>query len=224
MASKKTGKKQDSGPRDRRTFAQKAETAIAALEQLRDQVAKESDSAAGLLAAGKICEYSQDLTVARRCYEAALAMDPKFYEARARLALVQLKLGLTSDALRSATTLGTESAGFRFKDLGNLSTYSAMTVLGDGLFANGAEDSALQAYVEALRIEPNDGYAAGRCAQLLLHLGRFKDAVKLSGRIERTGRFDAVISILKLGSNDPALLPAISNLRMSGLSLMSEAG
>lgn len=196
----------------------RARVAIQAIQLQLEIYKADSKGSAGLLAAGKISEFSHALTVAAKFYEEALVVDAKNNEARARLALVKLKLGLLEEGLRDAAVLCHAFPEFRFSSLGG-TPISGMTVLGDALRLNECEDKAREAYEKALAINPDDSYAAGRLAEKLVKDGDFKSAVQLVDRIERSGLFDALISTLHLGAKDTALLPAVVELTLIQLSV-----
>src|SRR5262245_28429831 len=94
---------------------QKAEVAVQELRKCIDVYRKAAESADGRVAAGKICEFAQELSVAATFYHSALAVEPTHLEARARYALVKLKAGQIDEGLRVATELCSEKPDYLFR-------------------------------------------------------------------------------------------------------------
>ena len=172
-----------------------------------------------LVAAGKVFELSNFYASARSSYVEANGLDGDNHEARARLAIVELKLGLISDALKTVGALIEKAPEYRFLTLDEKPT-SALTVLGDSLRASGNIPAAAKAYKRAIELVGDDGYAVGRAAELLVQSGDLKAAYFLVDRIPDHDLFSAVKSTLRLTRNDPDILPAILGFR-EGVQMMS---
>lgn len=195
------------------TILERAQVVINAIAEQVEIVKKKPSHADGLVASGKIYEFSNELSVAISFYQQALGKAHQNPEAWARLALAKLKFGLLKEGLNDAIQLSNYEPGFRFLTLCKTPT-SSMTVLGEALRLNDFTDKAMEAYHKAAEIEPKDLYAHGRRAELLLAAGHLEEAVELLDYIPKTGRFDNLISALKLSKNDPKLLPAISAIKL----------
>jgi len=192
---------------------------------LLDRYLAKKDTADGKLSAGKISELVHELAEAAAWYSDSLCSDPSCYEAKARLILVQLKLGLNEDALAAALELAAEAPDFTFLPLTDQPPrISSLTVLGDAFLFNAYQKEALSAYERAISLLPEeDSYAVGRYAQLLVATGRTAEAVPLLGRFAHLGRFAQLAARLRLAENDSALLPAVSDIRTATSRVMRDA-
>ena len=180
------------------------------LNSLDAKIKSAGGSAEAYTAAGRINEYANHLTSAAYCYRAAIHADSHAYEAKARLAIVELKSNLNEQALATISQLCLDQPEFKFYTLDGTPT-SATTVLADALRAN-RKPNVLETYAKAMEIEPKDGYAKGCYAESLISVGRLKDATALEGSIPDTDNFAAIRSTLRLANNDPKQLPALLGL------------
>jgi tetratricopeptide (TPR) repeat protein len=177
------------------------------------------DRPAALVAAGKVFEMANYYASSEASYAEAHNANPANHEAHARLAIARLKLGLNLDALKTIGELIDKAPQFKFRTLDEKPT-SVLTVLGDALAASGNLAGAATAYKQAIELVPEDGYAVGRRAELLLQLGDLSAAQLIADRIPDHDLFSIVRSTLRLTKNDPAILPAILGIRQ-GIQLMS---
>jgi predicted Zn-dependent protease len=172
-----------------------------------------SDATEAYTAAGRVNEYANHPVSAMLCYEAASDQRMPALEAKARLAIVQLKSSLTDEALSTIRSVVFADTNFTFASLdGN--PISAMTVLGDVLRAQGVPN-ALETYAKATEIEPDDRYAVGCYAEMLVETGHLKDALALKSRIPEGDDFASLRATLRLAENDPKLLPALVGVSRS---------
>jgi tetratricopeptide (TPR) repeat protein len=129
-------------------------------------------SAAGAVARGKMFELVGYFANAIAAYQEALFLDEGLDEARARLALAQLKLGLqghsddTHRGLATITELAEKKPDYGIRALASDADVSAMTVLGDALALSKRIDDAKAAYGKAVEINEGDTYAALRLRQV----------------------------------------------------------
>ena len=158
-------------------------------ETLNQASAKIGDlTAQGAFARGQIFELVGYFDDAAASYQEAIALDHCFDEARARLALAQLKGKQPAKALVTATSLAARNQNLQVLALATDELVSAMTILGDTLVANDRLDDAVHAYEAARVIDAGDTYAAGRLAELYLAIGEPRKAVSLSSAFSANPR------------------------------------
>jgi tetratricopeptide (TPR) repeat protein len=148
-------------------------------------------------------------------YERVIRADPNFHEASARLAVNLIRSGRKAEALRVATDLVSRVPDFRFKTINGTLDISAMTILGDALRVNGDVDGAIEAYLQALQLEPDDLHSAARLVELYLIQGQPERALALEPKLDDTFNGD-LKAILRLVGNQRSLLPAVTRLRLGG--------
>lgn len=201
-------------------------------KSVADQLAKNAldasaaaggDSATALLARGKAFQLASYFEEAAQSFEAAVAIDPNLSEARARLAVVQMRASQPQRALATAMDLAQSEPSFLLHELTSSQAMSAMTILGDALSLNGRVEDALEAYRNAVKRSPKDMFAAGRLAQAYLSLGDAKSAFEQADKIANNPRFHSLTRLLRLGNETLAVLPR-QNGNMAALLAVSAHG
>ncbi len=165
------------------------------------------DSAAALLARGKAFQLASYFEEAAHSYEAALAFDAELSEARARLAIVQMRAYQPARALATAMDLAQRAPEFALKELTSDQVISAMTILGDALSLNNRVEDAVEAYKSGAKHCATDAFAEGRLAQAYLSMGDAKRAFEQADKIPQNPRFRSMLNLLKLGRESLAVLP-----------------
>jgi tetratricopeptide (TPR) repeat protein len=198
--------------------AQTAQQIIDVAQTQLEEINRDPSSAAALLAAGKIHEIEDQLTLAIDCYMKAAGKEYGLNEATARLALAQLKVGQFARSLETALTLVERAPDFTFSSLIKNKPLSALTVLGEALLANGSPEDAALTFRRALTLQAADSQAAARLSLLLLDQGNPAEAKKLVQQVEPTsGLFSVINSMLSLADNDPELLPVVRRAKVADI-------
>lgn len=170
------------------------------IAELAKQLTPSGQTTTGIaLAAGKLYEFTNEFDKALGEYEQALNVDSSNHEARLRTALVHLKSGNLQEGLRVALSAAEIKEDFFFKSLGGADT-STLTVVADAIFHASGLDAAKQAFEDALKLLPSDGYSAGRLAQWHLSQGDIPSAASLLNQIDTIthSRFDGVVAAITL--------------------------
>ncbi|WP_330961986.1 tetratricopeptide repeat protein [Photobacterium sp. 53610] len=198
----------------------RAEAIISATNEHLKEFNKHEPTARGFLAAGKINETEGDLAYAIRWYERAIGADPELHEARARLALAQIKSSqhesrahVRQQALENALKLVQSAPKLVFAAVVRRRPLSAWTVLGDAQRAHGNDNAAIEAYSKAIVVEPRDMYAAGHLGTLLLKQGNVDEALKQLNNVDRqNGVFGQIEAAVRLAAANPETLISIRNI------------
>lgn len=183
------------------------------VKKLVGQTSESKNEAHAVLAAGKIWEIAQAFSAARRDYLKALEIDSELLEAKARLALVELKMGRREEGLEHAKGLTREHGAFGFDNISG-NPISSMTVLGDALRINGDGDGAIQAYRAALEVSDKDGYSAMRLVELLVDGNLTREAAKVAEKYAELPELASLSATIRLLDNDPNRVPAIRGVVM----------
>lgn len=173
-------------------------------------------TAEGALARGKVFELVGYFDDAVSSYEDAISLDHGLDEARARLALAQLKSQQPAKALATAIALTAHNQKLQLHALSTDERVSAMTILGDALVANNRLEDAVHAYEAARAIDAGDTYAAGRLAEVYLAIGESGKATALASAFSSNPRFFNVHEVLVLGQTSAGLFRLVDRASLVG--------
>jgi tetratricopeptide (TPR) repeat protein len=173
------------------------------------------ETAEGALARGKMFEMVGYFFEAIKAYSDALGLDPSIDEARARLALSQLKASRFESGLHTITELAARRPDYTFQALTTDEKVSAMTVLGDALVATGRPDDAQTAFEEARRINDQDSYAAARLAQVRIVNNETSQALELRESFADNPRFAGLSAGFNLAETNVKLVPRLTERNLT---------
>lgn len=195
------------------------------LETLRQaSLSQSADTADGALARGHVFELVGYFDEAAASYSEALTLEPHLEVATARLALAQMKGGHIEKGMLIASALAGSNPNLELQTLASKEAFSAMTILGESLLANGRLVDAQQAYERARTVNPKDSFANGRLAQIHLATGAPKKAFDLDGAFFGTTRFASIAETLAIGNTSPSLLPVLKPMTLAASVIHSMPG
>lgn len=186
--------------------------------------ASAGDTAQASLARGKLFQLAGYFEEAAQCFEAALACAPALSEARARLAIMQMRSHQPARALAVAMELAQRDPDFLLTELTSEQQTGAMTILGDALAVNGRVSDAVEAYKNAAKRSAKDVFAAGRLAQAYLSLGDAKSAFDQARMIPANPRFKSLTNLLRLGKESMSIMPRHTPDDMQSMMAVSAHG
>ena len=162
-----------------------------------ENISSGEDEYKKLIAAGRICERSLNLSKAEYFFDKALSLKRNDTMACIRQAIVKLKSGQEEKGLMLITDIIKNSPEMIFNSLSGLQC-SAMSVYGDALYLNGNKNEAKSAYRKAMKIEGKGSWATGRYVELLLEENEIQKALELKNDLPDNETFNGLQSYLKL--------------------------